>query len=72
MSPFEMTAYRDRFDKACAKLGWKKVEVTEQHERDWDCSWKETVWLSATANRLFSENDLEEGMVNEIIRIAGV
>ncbi len=69
MSPNEMVKYREKFDRAARLLGWEKKEITVEHERDWDCSWEETIWMSGN-ERLFSESDLEEGLVKEIIRIA--
>lgn len=70
MSPHDMISYRKEFDKAAEILGWTKKEVTVWHERDWDCSWEETVWFATSGDRLFSENKLEVGLVKEIIRIA--
>lgn len=69
MSPYEMNEYREEFDKACRTFGWEQKTVEMQHERDERCSWSESVWLYQN-ERLFSEDNLEEGLVKEIIRIA--
>jgi hypothetical protein len=71
MSPYEMSAYREDFDRALARLGWRSVEVEKHHERD-DCSWPETVLVGPGGEYLMSEYRLTEGMVREIIRIAGL
>lgn len=72
MSPHDMVPYRENFDAACKRLGWKVVTSEVQHERDESCSWTEQVWVNRDGNRLFAEGDLTRAMVEEIIYIACV
>lgn len=65
-----MTAYRTVFDDACDRLGWRRVVVKVEHERDWNRSGDEDVWLNKQGQRLFAESDLTEAMAQEIVRIA--
>lgn len=69
MSPHEMSAYRERFDAAADVLGWTKHEVTEHHERQWDCSWTEVVWFYGDV-RMLSEKDLSPGLAEWLIELA--
>lgn len=70
MSPNDMMPFREDFELACRKFGWHRKTVIFEHERDWDRSWTEEVWLDRNNTRLFSEDDLEVGLVRELIRIA--
>lgn len=72
MTPFEMDFWRGQFEEAAARLGWTKEQVTVDHERDGNCSWKEIHWLSRNGSFLFNEDDLSLGMLKEIIRVASL
>lgn len=71
MSPHEMTDYRNAFDAAAAKFGWSFRMVEVFHERDDQPARFEKVWFSSMGERLFSEDELTEGLVKAFIRIAG-
>ena len=70
MSPDAMTKYRKEFEKAAEIFGWEKKEITEYHERDGDCSWKEISWSSKDGDWLFYESRLSEGLIKEIIKLS--
>ncbi len=71
MTPFEMDFWREQFDEAALKLGWTTKEEVVEHERD-NRSWKQKVWYSGNGGYLFSEEELQLGLLKEIIRLAAI
>ncbi len=70
MSPHDMEPYRGAFDTACHAFGWTVHTEMESHERDAAKSWEVDVWRDANGTYLFREEDLSEGLVKELIRLA--
>lgn len=56
--------------KAFKKFGWTQKEVERSHERDYDRTWTETVFVDKNGNFLFEENSLSTYLVEELIRIS--
>ncbi len=70
MSPHDMEPYRKDFDAACAAFGWVCRSEVRDHERDSSRSWEVDFWVDAQGEFLFDEDDLSEGLVKELIRLA--
>jgi hypothetical protein len=71
MSPHEMDRHRDEFDRAIARIGWAWRTVRRDHERD-EGYRDEDVLVGPDGRFLTGRSDLSEGLVREIIRMAGL
>lgn len=69
MSPYDISKLDFNLKETLEKLGWKLKQKIVYHERDYDTSWNENVWMK-NDEYIITETKMSEGLAKELYRLS--